>query len=39
MKFDGYQATIEDDPLAVLEQVKKLGHEVRQADAAAKRWR
>ena len=39
MKFDWYQATIEDSPLAVLEQVKKLGHEVRPADSAAKRWR
>ena len=39
MKFDWYQATIEDNPLAVLEQVKKLGHEVRNADSAAKRWR
>ena len=39
MKFDWYQATIEDNPLAVLEQVKKLGHEVRAADSAAKRWR
>lgn len=39
MKFDWYQATIEDNPLAVLEQVKKLGHEVRPADSAAKRWR
>ena len=39
MKFDWYQATIEDNPLAVLEQVKKLGHEVRSADSAAKRWR
>ena len=39
MKFDWYQATVEDDPLAVLEQVKKLGHEVRTADSAAKRWR
>ena len=39
MRFDWYQATIEDNPLAVLEQVKKLGHEVRTADSAAKRWR
>lgn len=39
MKFDWYQATIEDSPHAVIEQVRKLGHEVRQADGAARRWR
>lgn len=39
MKFDWYQATVEDNPLAVLEQVRKLGHEVRAADSAARRWR
>lgn len=39
MKFDWYQATIEDNPLAVLEQVRKLGQEVRGADSAARRWR
>nr|CRY95055.1 hypothetical protein [uncultured prokaryote] len=39
MRFDWYQASIEDHPLAVLEQVQKLGTEVRQADAIARRWR
>ena len=39
MKFDWYQATIEENPLAVLEEVKKLGHEVRTSDSAARRWR
>lgn len=39
MKFDWYQATIEEQPLVVLDQVRKLGHEVREADAAARRWR
>lgn len=39
MRFDWYQTTIEDNPLAVLEQVRKLGHEVRTADSAARRWR
>lgn len=39
MKFDWYQGTIEDTPHAVIEQVRKLGHEVRQADGAARRWR
>ena len=39
MKFDWYQGTIEDTPQAVLEQVRKLGHEVQQADASARRWR
>lgn len=39
MKFDWYQTTIEDKPLAVIEQVRKLGTEVRQADASARRWR
>lgn len=39
MRFDWYQATIEDKPHAVLDQVKKLGHEVRVADGAARRWR
>lgn len=39
MRFDWYQSSIEDTPIAVLDQVKKLGHEVRTADTAAKRWR
>ena len=39
MRFDWYQGTIEDTPHAVIEQVRKLGHEVRTADNAAKRWR
>lgn len=39
MRFDWYQATIEDKPHAVLEQVQKLGHEIRVADGAARRWR
>lgn len=39
MRFDWYQGTIEDTPQAVIEQVRKLGHEVRVADGAAKRWR
>lgn len=39
MRFDWYQATIEDTPVAVLDQVQKLGHEVRVADGAARRWR
>jgi DNA relaxase NicK len=39
MKFDWYQATIEDNPIAVLDQVKKLGNEVRSADSSARRWR
>ena len=38
MKFDWYQAGIEETQ-PVIEQVRKLGHEVRQADAAARRWR
>ena len=39
MKFDWYQAGIEEKPQPVIEQVRKLGHEVRQADASARRWR
>jgi hypothetical protein len=39
MRFDWYQGTIEDTPHAVIEAVAKLGHEVRPADAAARKWR
>lgn len=36
MRFDWYQGTIEDKPLAVLEKLSKLGDEVRAADGMAK---
>lgn len=39
MRPDWYQGTIEDTPQAVIDQVRKLGDEVRVADGAAKRWR
>lgn len=39
MRFDWYQATIEDTPQAAIEALKKLGHEVRQADSMAKAYR
>lgn len=39
MRFDWYQCTVEDTPLAVLDQVRKLGHEVTNADSVARRWR
>lgn len=39
MRFDWYQTTIEDEPQVVLETLKKLGHELRPADALAKRYR
>lgn len=36
MRFDWYQTSIEDKPLAVLDKVSKLGDEVRPADGLAK---
>lgn len=39
MRFDWYQATIEDTPAHTIETLKKLGHEVRQADGPAKAYR
>ena len=39
MRFDWYQATIEDSPAAVLDHVRKLGAEVRASDSVARRWR
>ena len=39
MRFDWYQATVEDSPVVVIETLKKLGHEVRTADGPAKAYR
>jgi hypothetical protein len=39
MRFDWYQATIEDNPAVVIATLQKLGHEVRQADGIAKAYR
>lgn len=39
MRFDWYQATIEDTPLHAIEVLKKLGHEVRVADGPARAYR
>ena len=39
MRFDWYQATVEDKALDVLQTIQKLGHEVRPADGYAKMWR
>lgn len=39
MRFDWYQATIEDKPLQVIDLLLKLGHEVRQSDGPAKAYR
>lgn len=39
MRFDWYQATIEDKPAPVIDMLLKLGHEVRQADGPAKAYR
>jgi hypothetical protein len=36
MRFDWYQATIEEKPLVALELIRKLGHGVRQADGFAR---
>ena len=39
MRFDWYQATVEAEPLAVINMLSKLGDKVVRADNAAKRWR
>lgn len=39
MRFDWYQATIEEKPREVLATMAKLGHEMRPADGLAKRYR
>lgn len=39
MRFDWYQATIEDKPTDVVGMLAKLGHEVRVADGPAKAYR
>lgn len=39
MRFDWYQATIEEDPVLLIGTVSKLGHEVRANDSLAKRYR
>src|SRR5664279_5268264 len=39
MRFDWYQTTIDDTPHHVIDQLTKLGHEVRPNDSAAKAYR
>lgn len=39
MRFDWYQTTLEVDPREAVETLAKLGHELRQADSLAKRYR
>jgi hypothetical protein len=39
MRFDWYQPTIEDKPAHVIDQLLKLGHEIRRADGLAKAYR
>jgi hypothetical protein len=39
MRFDWYQTTIEDNPIHVIETIKKLGHELRPADSLARKYR
>lgn len=39
MRFDWYQTTIDAEPLFVVQTIAKLGHELRSADALAKRYR
>ena len=39
MRFDWYQATIHQKTPVVLEACKKLGHEIRPNDSAARAWR
>jgi hypothetical protein len=39
VRFDWYQTTVHEKPSYVIEQLKKLGHEVRNNDSAAKAYR